>query len=289
VLRAALRLPIGAISFAVLVLLGLLAAFGPVLAPYDPLLDSQTVLAGPSWDHWLGTDYLGRDVLSRLLAGSPRSLFSAVEVVVVGLAVGVVPGLLSVFLGRRFEWVTLRLTDTIIALPFLVFAVAVTALVGNSMHAAMVTVGVIVAPAFLRISRAAALTVANTQYVEAATLVGASVPWIVRRHVWGKVLSPVAVTTASVLGVGLVVVSSLTFLGIGTQPPAPTWGGMLASDLGYLAQKPWAPLAPTVLIMAAVGACNGLADALKDVSGQTGRALLARRHPSDPVRVPTPA
>jgi peptide/nickel transport system permease protein len=276
VLRAALRLPIGAISFAVLVLLGLLAAFGPVLAPYDPLLDSQTVLAGPSWDHWLGTDYLGRDVLSRLLAGSPRSLFSAVEVVVVGLAVGVVPGLLSVFLGRRFEWVTLRLTDTIIALPFLVFAVAVTALVGNSMHAAMATVGVIVAPAFLRISRAAALTVANTQYVEAATLVGASVPWIVRRHVWGKVLSPVAVTTASVLGVG-------------TQPPAPTWGGMLASDLGYLAQKPWAPLAPTVLIMAAVGACNGLADALKDVSGQTGRALLARRHPSDPVRVPTPA
>ena len=87
-LRAALRLPLGAISFAVLVLLALLAAFGPALAPYDPLLDSQTVLAGPSWDHWLGTDYLGRDVLSRLLAGAPRSLFSAVEVVVVGLAVG---------------------------------------------------------------------------------------------------------------------------------------------------------------------------------------------------------
>jgi peptide/nickel transport system permease protein len=179
-----------------------------------------------------------------------------------------------VYLGRGFEWLTLRLADTIIALPFLVFAVAVTALLGNGIPQAMFTVGVMVSPLFFRVSRAATLSVARSPYVEAAVISGASIGWIVRKHVWVKVLPPIAIALAHTAGIGFVVVSSLTFLGIGVRPPAPTWGGVLASDLGFLSYRPWAPLVPTALIMATVWACNLLADAIRDVTGEAGQALL---------------
>ncbi|MCP2329686.1 peptide/nickel transport system permease protein [Hamadaea flava] len=275
--RRILRLGSGRIAFTILALIALLALAGPMLAPQDPLTGSADILAAPSAQHWLGTDYLGRDVLSRLLAGSRLSVLGAVQVTVMALIVGVIPGILSVYLGRVFEWVTLRLADTLIALPFLVFAVAVTALLGNGIPQAMFTVGVMVSPLFFRVSRAATLSVARSQYVEAAIISGASVGWIVRKHVWVKVLPPIAIALAHTAGVGFVVVSSLTFLGIGVRPPAPTWGGILASDLGFLSYRPWAPLLPTALIMATVWACNLLADAIRDVTGEAGRALLNRR------------
>ncbi len=275
--RRVLALPEGRIAVGILAFIALLAAFGPLLAPGDPLGTSPHTLTGPSWSHWLGTDNLGRDVFSRLLAGSRTSVVGAVEVAGVALVAGAIPGILSVYLGSVFEWLTLRLTDTLIALPFLVFAVAVTALLGNGITQAMLTVGVLVSPFFYRVSRAATLSVARSQYVEAALICGASVGWIVRRHVWGKVLPPIAVALAQTIGVGFVIVSSLTFLGIGVQPPAPTWGGLLASDLGYLAYQPWAPVAPAALIMATVWASNLLADAIRDVSGEAGRSLLNGR------------
>ncbi|WP_229406315.1 MULTISPECIES: ABC transporter permease [Micromonospora] len=276
-IRRILGLTSGRIAVGILAAIALLALFGPLLAPQDPLAGGTDILAPPSARHLLGTDYLGRDVLSRLLAGSRLSVLGAVQVTLMALVVGVVPGILSVYLGRGFEWVTLRLADTLIALPFLVFAVAVTALLGNGIPQAMLTVGIMVSPLFFRVSRAATLSVARSPYVEAAVISGASVGWIVRRHVWAKVLPPIAIALANTAGVGFVVVSSLTFLGIGVRPPAPTWGGVLASDLGYLSYRPWAPLAPTVLIMATVWACNLLADAIRDVSGEAGRALLHSR------------
>jgi peptide/nickel transport system permease protein len=184
---------------------------------------------------------------------------------------------LSVYLGRVFEWVTLRLVDTLISLPFLLVAVAVTALLGNGITQALLVVGVLLAPSFYRVSRAAALSVAHSQYVEAAQISGASTAWIVRRHVWSKVLPPISISMAYTVGAGFVVVSSLSFLGIGVQPPAPTWGGMLSSDLSYLSYQPWAPVAPALLIIATVWACNLLADAIRDVSGEAGRAAINMR------------
>lgn len=273
-IRNILRLKTGRLAVILLAAIAVLAVFGPILAPYDPLAGSDVILAAPSWAHPFGTDYLGRDVLSRILAGSPVSVISAVQVAGIGLFVGAIPGILSVYLGRVFEWLTLRLADTLIALPFLIFAVAVTALLGNGITQAMFAVGILVAPVFYRVARAATLTVAQSQYVEAATLAGASTGWIVQRHVWAKVLPPIAVSFANVMGVGLVIVSSLTFLGIGIQPPEPTWGGVLASDLGYLSYKPYAPLFPTVLIMLTVWAFNMIADAIRDVAGESGRTLL---------------
>ncbi len=276
-IRRVLGLPAGRLAAGILLAIVLLAVLGPLLAPQDPLLNSPDQLASASGHHWLGTDYLGRDVFSRLLQGSRESVQAAVEVALVALVVGTVPGILSVYLGRVFEWMTLRVIDTLIALPFLLFAVAVTALLGNGLTQAMIVTGVLLAPVYYRVSRAAALAVARSQYVESAQISGASLGWIVRRHVWSKVLPPIAVSLAHTIGVGFVIVSSLTFLGIGVQPPNPTWGGLLAADLNYLSFQPWAPIAPALLIISTVWACNLLADAIRDVSGEAGRAYINAR------------
>ncbi|MER7973683.1 ABC transporter permease [Streptomyces sp. NPDC096080] len=275
--RVVLSLTTGRIAAGILGLIALLALLGPWLAPQNPLTTSDDTLAAVSGAHWLGTDHLGRDVLSRLLDGSRVSVLGSLEVALTAMAVGVLPGILSVQLGRVFEWITLRLADTLVALPFLLFAVAVIALLGNGITQAMLVTGVLVSPLFYRVARAATLAVARSPYVEAAVVAGASTGWIVRRHVWAKVLPPLAVALAQTIGVGFVIVSSLTFLGIGVQPPAPTWGGLLASDLGYLDQQPWAPLAPALLITLTVWASNLLADAIRDASGEAGRALAGRR------------
>ncbi|WP_261556351.1 ABC transporter permease [Frankia tisae] len=276
-IRTLLRLTSARVALVLLAIIAVVAVLGPVLAPYDPLKGGAQTLAGPSAKHWLGTDYIGRDVLSRILAGAPLSIVSTLEVAGIALALGTIPGILSVYLGSVFEWLSLRVVDTFIALPFLVFAVAMTALLGNGITQAMIVVGMLLAPVFYRVSRAATMSVARSQYVEAAAIAGASTTWIVRSHVWSKVLPSIAVTLANTLGIGLVVISSLTFLGIGIQPPTPTWGGILASDLGYLAQKPYAPVFPTLLILAAVLACNLLADAIRDAAGETGRALTGAK------------
>jgi peptide/nickel transport system permease protein len=283
VVRRVLSLRTGRVAVAILFVIAVLAIFGSVLAPDSPLATSAHALGPVSGSHWLGTDYLGRDMLSRLLAGSRASVVGALEVGIIALFTGAIPGILSVYLGRVFEWLTLRLVDTLISLPFLLVAVAVTALLGNGITQALLVVGVLLAPAFYRVSRAAALSTARSQYVEAAQISGASAVWIVRRHVWSKVLPPISISLAQTIGAGFVVVSSLSFLGIGVQPPSPTWGGMLSSDLSYLSYQPWAPVAPAVLIIATVFACNLLADAIRDVSGQAGlsflRARAARRRP----------
>jgi peptide/nickel transport system permease protein len=275
--RRVLSLTTGRIAVVILGVIVLLAVAGPLIAPQDSLAGGANTLAAPSGTHWLGTDYLGRDVFSRLLDGSRVSVTGSVEVALIALVAGATPGILSVYLGRPFEWTALRLVDTLIALPFLLFAVAVVALLGNGISQAMLVVGVLVAPLYFRVARAATLQVARSQYVEAAIIAGVSLAGVVRRHVWAKVLPPLAVALAQTIGTGFIVVSSLTFLGIGVQPPAPTWGGLLATDLGYLSYQWYAPIVPAVLIMATVWASNLLADAIRDVSGESGRALLDDR------------
>lgn len=269
----------------IVVLLGVL---GPVLAPYDPLKQDPTaLLQAPSAAHWLGTDYIGRDVLSRLLAGSTLSLVAALEAVIIGMLLGVVPGLFSVYLSRQLEWISLRVTDAVLALPFIVFAISFAALLGNGLHQAMLAVGILTAPSFFRVTRAATIGLVHAQYIEAADLLGASTWWLVTRHVWSKVAPMVAVTAASALGGALLVVSSLTFLGIGVQPPTPTWGGMLASDLRYLAQRPYGPIAPALLIMLTVGSLNLLADSLRDVFALGGGLAARPRRPKTTIAPPT--
>jgi peptide/nickel transport system permease protein len=271
------RLTSGRVAIVLLLIIAFLAAFGGLLAPYLPNDTVGSLLQGPSGAHWLGTDYLGRDVLSRMLAGAALSVGGALIVAGIALVCGAVPGIASVYLGRVFEWLSLRVIDTLIALPFLVFAVAMTALLGNGVFQATFAVGFLVAPVFYRIARTATLSVARSQYVESAILSGASIRWIVRKHVLAKVLPPITIALSNTVGIGMIVIASLTFLGIGVEPPTATWGGILASDLEYIAIQPYAPIAPIVIILLAVLGCNLFADAVRDVSGEAGRQLLNGR------------
>lgn len=268
-LKRILKLPSGSISISILSVVAFLAVFGPLLAPYSAFDGSEDILAAPSTEHLLGTDYLGRDTLSRLLSAAPLSVFSAVLVGAIALVVGVIPGILSVYLGRAFEWASLRVVDTLIALPFLIFAVAITALLGNSIIPAMCAVGFLTSPLFYRVARAVTLQISNTPYVEASVLAGGRLGWTIRKHVWNKLLPSISIVLANTIGIGLVSVAALSFLGIGIQPPEPVWGGMLSADLGYLAQRPYAPIYPALLIVVTVWALNMLADAIRDVNGDS--------------------
>ncbi len=208
------------------------------------------------------------------MAGSRLSVLTALEAVGIGLVLGTVPGVATVFLGRWFDFAANRVSDALMTLPYVFFAVAVTAALGNSLAHAMIPVGILLAPNFFRLTRAATLEYARTQYVEAAELLGASKLRVIRVHVLRKVLPNIAVTTASMTAAALLAVSFLTFLGIGVQPPAPTWGGILSSDLDYLSQAPWAPFIPGLLIAIAVGALNALADAFRDRSSAGALVLI---------------
>lgn len=286
-LRAVLRIPSARVALLVLLAIGFLALFGERLAPHDPLAQyTDAVLQGPSGEHLLGTDYVGRDVLSRLMAGTRLSVVGAVEAVLIGAVLGVPSGLASAWLGPRLEWLTERISDTLVILPFTVFAIAVAGTLGNGLQQAMVAIGVLLSPIFFRVTRSVALGLRRTQYVEAAELMGASQWWTLRKHIWAKVLPNVAVTSAQATGAALLVVASLSFLGLGVTPPAPTWGGMLSADLGYLAQQSWAPIFPAVLMMATVGSLNLLADAIRDVTGDVPatRRRRARRAPQAPQK-----
>jgi peptide/nickel transport system permease protein len=277
-LRNLLKVPAARFALVVLTIVAFLVVFGPLVAPHDPLKQYPDVLSGPSGKHWLGTDYVGRDVLSRLIAGSRLSVLGALEAVVVAAVLGVPTGLASVWAGRFGEWVALRVSETLMILPFTVFAIAVAGTLGNGLHQAMFAVGVLASPAFFRISRAVALGLRTTQYVEAAELMGASQWWTLRKHIWSKVVPNVAVAAAHAMGSALLVVSSLAFLGLGIIAPTPTWGGMLSSDLGFLIQQPWAPLFPALLMMLTVGSLNVLADCIREAAGpqRRRRSLWAR-------------
>ena len=274
-----LRLPTARIAIVILLGVLVLTFFGSSLAPQDPLkINSNALFQGPSAAHLLGTDYLGRDVLSRLMAGTRLSVLTALEAVGIGLVAGAPLGVATVFFGRTFDFMANRVADALMTLPSIFFAVAVTAALGNGLVQAMFPVGILLIPGFFRITRAATLEFARAQYVEAAELLGGSKLHVIRVHVLRKVFPTVAVSTAIAVGAALLSVSFLTFLGIGVQPPAPTWGGVLSSDLNYLNLAPWAPFIPGALIAITVGALNALADAYRD---RTGPGMLLPE--ADPV------
>lgn len=289
-IKALWGIPSCRLAFAVLTVVVLLVVFGGMLAPHDPLKQyTDEVLQGPSGKHLLGTDYVGRDVLSRLMSGTRLSVVGALEAVAIGAIVGIPAGLLSAWMGRVGEWISLRVADTLMILPFTVFAIAVAGTIGNGLQQAMIAVGILISPMFYRVTRSVAIGLRRTQYVEAAELMGATQWWTLRKHIWSKVLPNVAVAGAHATGSSLLIVASLSFLGLGVQPPAPTWGGMLSSDLGYLAQQSWAPIFPVVLMMATVGSLNLIADGISDATGlrRRRRGLLRRAlRPGEHLSVP---
>ncbi|MEV7399570.1 ABC transporter permease [Streptomyces sp. NPDC091267] len=268
-LRTALPTPAVRTAAAILLVIAVLTAFGGLLAPYDPLAqDPGAIMTGPGADHFFGTDELGRDTFSRLLVGTRATILSALAMVAIGVVGGAVPGIASVLLGRRGSFVALRTVDALLTLPGVIIAIAVAGIFGNGPATTALAIGALFAPRLFRVVRAEALGFAHAQYVEAAELLGASRTWLIRRHIWRKTLPTLGVTTALSAGYAVLATSSLGFLGLGVQPPDPTWGGMLADNVKQLWQDSWGPLWPGLLIVLTVWSCNALADTLRRGAGQ---------------------
>ncbi len=255
-----------------LIVLTLLAVFAPWVAPYDPLQqDLDHVLEGPSAEHWFGTDELGRDVLSRVLFASRVSLLAAVQAVLIALVIGVPPGLVAGMWGGWVDALIMRATDALMSFPPLILAVAIIAVLGPSLTNAMIAVGVLLSPTFLRLMRATTLSVAQETYVEAAQSIGCTRGWIIRKHVLPNVVSPLFVQISVFAGVAMLAEAGLSFLGLGTQPPESSWGAMVGRGFRYIAHAPSLIVFPGLAIAVTVLALYVLGDGLRDSLGRETR------------------
>ncbi|MDO9436268.1 ABC transporter permease [Hydrogenophaga sp.] len=251
-------------SFLFLVLLVLVSLTAPWLAPYSPIeQDISQALQAPSWQHWLGMDDLGRDVLSRLLWGTSNSLYASVLAVSTGIVLGVPLGLLIGFVGGRVDEVVSRLIDALLAFPPIVLAIAVTGVLGIGLTNAMLAVGFVFAPHLTRLARAQTLVVKSSLYIEAARSAGATNLQIVLRHVLPNAIQPVLVQVTLMLAIALLAEASLSFLSLGVQPPAASWGGMLARAYSYLELAPGQMYAPGIAIGLTALAFNTLGEFLR--------------------------
>lgn len=253
------------LAYALLGAIVLIALFAPLLAPYGYNdQDYASIHLGMSSDFWLGTDGFGRDNLTRLMYGARVSLGSATVAVGVAVLLGLPAGLLAGYVGGWVDNVVMRLVDTLLAFPTIVLAIGVTAMLGVGMTNAMVAVGIVLAPAFARVMRAQTLVVRNRLYVDSSRTFGASRRWVVVRHVVPNAIQPVIVLGAHMLGVALLVEASLSFLGLGTPPPLPSWGSMLRDATRSLDGLAVQIVSPGLAIASTLLAINTIGDDLRD-------------------------
>ncbi len=257
--------PAAVAGLAVIVLFFVVAALAPLLAPDDPTRTSWGLIRkAPSLAHWMGTDENGRDVLSRVIFGARASLLAGVISVTIAAGAGVPLGLLAGFAGGKVDALIGRLVDAMLACPFLILAIALAAFLGPSLQNAMIAIGVTAAPVFVRVSRGATLDAATNDYVEAARALG-NPPWRVAvRHVLPNIVPPVMVQSTLAIATAIIAEASLSFLGLGQQPPAPSWGSMLNSAQRFLTQAPWLAVFPGLAIFMVVLSFNLVGDGLRD-------------------------
>ena len=253
------------IALGVVVFFIVLALLAPGIAPYDPLATSwSAVRKAPTAGHWFGTDEIGRDVLSRVVWGARASLLAGVVSVCISLAIGVPIGLAAGYLGRWTDMVISRLTDAMLACPFLILAIALAAFLGPSLTNAMIAIGIAATPAFIRLTRAQVLSVKVEDYVEAARAVGNSHLRVALRHIFPNVVAPLIVQATLATAAAVIAEASLSFLGLGQQPPAPSWGSMLNTAKNYVENAPWMAVWPGLAIFLLVLSLNLLGDGLRD-------------------------
>ena len=243
----------------------LLAALAPWLAPYDPVATSwSAVRAAPSSAYWFGADELGRDVLSRIIWGARASLLAGVVSVSISLALGVPIGMLAGYVGRWVDALISRITDAMLACPFLILAIALAAFLGPSLTNAMIAIGISATPIFIRLTRAQVLAAKSEDYVEAARALGNPHLRIALRHIFPNIVAPLIVQATLAIAAAVIAEASLSFLGLGQQPPAPSWGSMLNTARNYVDQAPWMAIWPGVSIFLLVLSFNLLGDGLRD-------------------------
>jgi peptide/nickel transport system permease protein len=252
----------GAIALAIL---AICAIFAPWIAPYDPLkISPRESLLAPSRAHWFGTDRYGRDVLSRVIFGARNSLIVAIAAVTISATVGGVLGLIGGYRGGTVDIVIGRLMDIIFSFPALLLAIAIAAVLTPGVRNAVIAIAIVYVPLFSRIVRGPTIAESSQEYVEAARVTGAGSGRILVRHVAPNVLSPWIVQFSVSLSHALLLEAALGFLGLGVQPPAPSWGLMLSEASDFINDAPWLSIFPGLAIMLAVLAFNLVGDGLRD-------------------------
>lgn len=247
-----------------LLAIAIIGLCAPLLAPWSPIVqDANNILAPPDAAHLLGTDDLGRDVLSRLMYGPPISLYSSLLAVSVALLLGLPAGLAAGYLGGVADAVISRVVDTLLSFPGLVLAIAVTGALGVGLTNSMLAVGIVLSPSVARLVRAQTQVIRNDLFVQAARCFGISAPRIVLRHVLPNVLPSLVVQVTLLLSTALLAESTLSFLGLGVQPPQPSWGAMLARAAGYMEVAPEQMYAPGLAILLTALAFAGLGESLR--------------------------
>ncbi len=264
-LRRLLRRRTAVIGAGVVLFFVIVALLAPWIAPYDPIQTSWTTIRKPpSALHWFGTDENGRDMLSRVIWGARASLMAGVISVSIALAIGVPVGMVAGYVGGWVDAVISRVTDAMLACPFLILAIALAAFLGPSLGNAMIAIGITATPIFVRLTRGATMAVKVEDFVEAARAVGNPHRRIAVRHILPNIVAPLIVQATLAIAAAIIAEASLSFLGLGQQPPSPSWGSMLNTAQRFIEQAPWMAIFPGLSIFVVVLAFNLFGDGLRD-------------------------
>lgn len=253
------------LGLAMLAAMLVLTIFAPLVAPYDPSATSPDSLAPASAAHWLGTDSIGRDVLSRLIVGGRTTLLITVTAVLIALVAGLILGLAAGYLGGFVDEIIMRVLDVVFAFPVLLLAIAVVAALGPTVPNLILTIAIVYTPAMARVVRAPVLSVKQWDHVEAARSIGMSEMRLVLRHILPIVVSPILVATSLTLSQTIFTVTALSFLGLGPPPPDPNWGGMLSEARQFMELAPLTVVGPAAAIVFATLTFIIIANGLREV------------------------
>ena len=264
-LRRAARARLAPFGAAVLLLAITVALLAPVVAPYNPLKQNlNNTLARPDWTHVLGTDNVGRDVFSRVIYGTRVSLVAGFGSVVIAVLVGGLLGLLAGYAGGRVDNLVMRMMDAVLSFPPLVLALALGAVLGAGLTGVVIALGVVYTPTFARLMRGQVLSITAREYVDAARALGAPGWRIAWSHVLPNATAPIVVQASLSVAFAILAEASLSFLGLGIQPPAASWGSMINAGRGYLQQAPWIVFGPGAALFITVVGLNFVGDAIRD-------------------------
>lgn len=253
------------VGLAIIAFFAILAIIAPLLPLPDPNATSwSTIRKAPSAAHWLGTDDIGRDILSRMIWGAQASLMAGVFSVAIAVLIGLPFGLISGYFGGWIDMIISRITEAFLAMPFLITAIALAAFLGPSLSNAMIAIGLSAMPIFVRLTRGQVLAVKTEEYIEGARSIGLRHSSIITRYILPNVFAPILVQATLTIATAIIAEASLSFLGLGQQPPAPSWGSMLNVAKNFLSQAPWMAMWPGIAIFLVVIGFNLLGDGLRD-------------------------
>ena len=266
IIRELCSSPLVVFSLVIVILFFAVGITADYIAPYDPIkIDIRNKLSGPSWDHWLGTDQLGRDVLSRLIVGTKIALYLAVTSVSIALIIGIVLGMIAAFTNQWIDWALLLVFDTVKSFPGIMFALTIVALFGPSVNSIVVVIVFSTFPSYARLVRTQVMSLRNSEFIEAQRAMGSSLPRILRLHILPNVIGPVLIVASMDVPLVIGVEAGLSFLGLGVRPPTPSWGSILNDGFLFIRNTPWIVFAAGLPLILTTVAFTSLGESLRDI------------------------